>query len=247
MSIETFTIKPGVVGFTLSGTMDKQFVEQATALFERELAAHERLAIFAEVGQLSETIKWEGLWADLMVGAKHLKDLYRIEKLALVTDDKMIRAAAHLEKLLLWQTDYRIFSVAEREKALAWISEQIASPARGLTRLPSTNPGVLAYTIEGKVTGFDLREMGEAVDAVSIAHGKVGLLVKMPGFPQIGEGVVTEKLRLLHILPKVKRYAVVGPGWLQGPIAAINPLLAMEMRFFSLEEEEQALAWVSEN
>lgn len=113
-------------------------------------------------------------------------------------------------------------------------------------RLASGQETVLAYDVEGTISeeSFDqlLGEVRSAVDR----YGGVRLLVRVQGWPTSGTPTVGERLRFAkEHQPGIERYAVVGNDRVIGFLTSVaDAFVDMDLRFFELDREEAAWAWV---
>jgi hypothetical protein len=86
---------------------------------ENALREHERVRCLVVLGPDGAGITPTALWDELKLDFAHRKDF---ERVALVTDDVIVRTAARLVRPL-FRGDVRIFSMADQAEAQRWIQE----------------------------------------------------------------------------------------------------------------------------
>lgn len=120
----------------------------------------------------------------------------------------------------------------------------------GLTKLDVDDPdaGIAAYRLEGKASTEQAQEVFDRVEAAAAAGKKLRLYYELEGFPSAEAGVFFEKLKHVGaILRTIERAAYVGDqGWLKVIAQVFDPITKMEMRHFSMDQKEAALAWLRE-
>jgi len=244
MSMTTMeTATDGIVHLTFEGDVRAKDIENATTLIEKALHEHERVSGVIEVKDL-KGISLAAMLKDLSFAFRHIRDFYRFERFAVITDLNWLTQMAKWENQIFWQVDIKTFSPAEKEEALAWVNQVIPEEELGVVELPTDRANLLAFRLEGKVNGIELRRMRQHLHQAANDQGGVDLLVIMPTFPQIGQGVISEKTRMLSLLQVVRKYAVVAGDWAHPMITALNPLFKMEIKHFGLDQETEARAWL---
>ena len=243
MSVEIRTADDGVIELTVAGRVEKDDIQRCIPVIDNALKSKDSLSVYVEVKDL-EGMSLEAVLADVAYGLRHVQDLYRFERVALVTDSDGLEKIAKVENFILWQVDIQTFKIAQRAEAREWVAG--AAPVTpGISFLKSGVVNTISGTIDDRVSGYDLRELANRVDEMFETQGKVNLLIRITKFPKIGKGVLSEKLRMFSLLGKIRRYAVVAPGWMAPQIALINPLLTLDIRHFPTDEYEEALNWLS--
>ncbi len=120
----------------------------------------------------------------------------------------------------------------------------------GLRRLDIDDPeaGILAYSIEGKVTSEQGQEIFERIEEAAKQGRKLRLYYELHGFPTAEAGVYLDKLKALGtILRTIERVAVIGDQrWLAVYTAIFDPITKADLRHFTTEEKDAAAAWVRE-
>lgn len=243
VSVEIRTADDDVIEITITGRVEKEDIQRCVPVVDHALKSERSLSFYVEVKDL-DGISLEAVLADVALALRHVQDLYRFERVALVTNSEGLEKIAKVENFILWQVDIQTFKVAQRDEAREWAAGA-APVVPGISFLKTGVVNTLSVTIDGRVTGYDLREIANRVDEMFESQGKVNLLARITKFPKLGKGVLSEKLRMFSLLGKIRRYAVVAPGWMAPQIALINPLLTLEIRHFPTDEYEEALNWLS--
>jgi hypothetical protein len=244
MALKIKSTDSNLIEMTVSGQIEKQDIENAIPTFEDAFEGAQSIRIFADLSEV-EGVSFEAFLRDAAFGFRHFLDLYRFERAVVITDNPWVRTITLWEAMIL-RASIKVFASSEKDKAREWIEEDLPAVEPGLTELPTSLPGLAAYSLEGTITGYDMMQLRKKVDELCDSHGKARLLIKMPQFPKVGKGVISEKLRMFDFLAKVERYAVVSGVWAKAQITAFNPLFKMDIRHFSLDQEEAAWEWVQE-
>lgn len=107
-----------VVSMRVSGRVETKDVERGIAAVEEALTRQGRIALYAEVAISGMT---PGAFArDLGYGLRHLGELRRFARMAVVTDQKWMRRIIRAEGAILPWIEIRTFAEGERDEALAW-------------------------------------------------------------------------------------------------------------------------------
>lgn len=242
MAVETLKSEQGPYHITISGKIDKEQLQRVTSFLEQALKADEHLSLLVEIRDF-QGMTVQAMISDILYGLRHFGDLYRFDKIAVVVEQNWIKNVVKWEAMVLRKKDMRVFDPSERVEALTWVRDSKETAVSGLTYSVSPAPNLLIVGISGKVTGFDMRELKNRINAICEEHGKANLLVRWTKFPKLGEGLVVEEFRMFDLLGKIERYAVVSDqAWLKAYTVMANPLLRLEIRHF--EDEAEALEWV---
>lgn len=112
-----------VVGYRISGRIDRVDLEPVVTELERLFKHHDKLRVYAEVESF-EGITLPALIEDLRFGLRHLR---RFEREAIVSDKKWLATLAGIGDKLFPSLEVRHFSWDEKIEALAWI-HQVTTP-----------------------------------------------------------------------------------------------------------------------
>ena len=122
------------------------------------------------------------------------------------------------------------------------------SQASSLRVIETGRADTVGFEIDGPLTARDLHDFAERMNKL-IADGKakrmIGRFLRYKGF-EVGALFDSEYIAMkLGLLGSLERYAIVGaPAWLALAIRLLDPLLRIEVRHFTLEEEPLAWDWV---
>ena len=126
----------------------------------------------------------------------------------------------------------------------------MSGDSKGLTRLEidDDEAGLLAYSLAGKATTEQGEEFFTRVQTAHDAGRKVRVYYEMHGFPSADMGVVRTKLEHLGAMwNAIERMALVGDqGWLAIYTKLADPVTKPDIRHFSTDEKDAALAWLRE-
>ncbi|MBS1794766.1 MAG: STAS/SEC14 domain-containing protein [Acidobacteria bacterium] len=250
--IEILSSPGPVVALRLSGPVDGKDVETAYRALDDALGAHDKVSLYAEVDK-SADFSFEALYEDLRHGFGKLGQTKRFYRAALVTDKKWLAALARAEGVMFSRIEVRVFPFAEREEALKWASAEFVPPEEppktpSLRMIETSDPKVLAYELDGRLTVADLRILIDAVTPEFKKQEKIRLLGRVKRYAGFDLGVLLEDgLFALKAngLRKVERYALVGaPSWLQNLTELIDPFFSVELKNFEADRETEAWEWV---
>lgn len=130
------------------------------------------------------------------------------------------------------------------EERVDLIEKDRVAETGGIASRPARRYNALAFEIVGKVTSVDVERLAREIERTHEEHGKVRLLIRLNGFPQIEAPALLEKLKLLKVLPWIERYAVIGPDWMEFEVKAIAPIVGFEIRHFGIFDDEEAEEWL---
>ena len=182
-----------------------------------------------------------------------LPRLRRIPRVAVISDKEFMAALIRWTDPLVPTTDLRAFRSGEDDKARAWVAQapQLAEEPRcrdGLREIPTGEPDVLAFEIDGPFDGAALDPIIARIDALVDKGTGFDMLARVKRFegfdPRLltRSGLFTMKVNAIRHLD---RYAIVTDAcWLRTMARAVAELMPMEVRVFTLEEEPEAWAWL---
>ena len=107
--------------------------------------------------------------------------------------------------------------------------------------------GLLAYALdEGTLLDQDAAPLWQRFKDAAAKGAKIRIYAEYHGTPKVSGGLVLAKLKTLgSILATMERMALVGDkAWMGLYEKVINPITQCEIRHFSTEERDAALAWL---
>jgi hypothetical protein len=114
------------------------------------------------------------------------------------------------------------------------------------SEVPETN--ILEITVDGKVTREEFDEVAARMTAMIERHGEVRLLEVVRDIGGIEPSALWEDFKFgpKH-LKDISHTAVVGDQkWLEWATALVKPFLSAEVRFFRLDQIDEARRWLAE-
>jgi hypothetical protein len=109
--------------------------------------------------------------------------------------------------------------------------------------------GILAYSVDGG----DIPEEASSIiwqrfDDAKIKGEKIRIYAEMSALPKVSGKLVMEKLkRLGTIFSTVDRMAIVGDtGWMDVYAKIVDPITKFEVKHFTVDQKEEAIAWMKE-
>lgn len=116
-----------------------------------------------------------------------------------------------------------------------------------IKQMERSHDNVLGYEVTGdKVTEKEYQQVIGQVRTAIDEHGKVRLLVRVPGFPKSELSALDDRLRFAREhLGDIERYAVVGDSKAMEVLTKMtDKVIRADLRHFAPEEEETAWSWV---
>ncbi|MEP7074456.1 MAG: STAS/SEC14 domain-containing protein [Acidobacteriota bacterium] len=242
-----------LVAFKLSKELTADDVDRATKALTDALKDQERVNIFTEVeGSISLT--FEGLWKDLVNGLNNFGIRRKINRLGIVTGNELYSFLFRVEGFVFSSIEMRVFSPEQRDEAFSWTSfvpeplPKPVTPPKAVHFLQTTNPGVFAYEINGRVTEEDIRDTVKELKSFFEGDGKGNVLARIKNFDGFDfYGLFNDDLYRIkyQALSHVDKYAVVGPpSWMRNALELIGPIFDMKLRVFDTDQEADAWEWV---
>jgi len=246
--LEIILVPGPVVAFKASGTLSGEDYDRLTAEIDRQLDANEKVGLFADISELAG-LSLPALAKDVQYAVSKLGELHRLERVAVVTGKPWLRAWSQLAWMLVPTSTVRTYEAPQRDSALAWVTELTAeAPRRGLRWIETNRPDVYAFAWNGTITRADADEVFEKLERELESHISVRLLARVEQIggirPQALLRAAFARIKALG-LRKVERYAIVGhAAWLERYVELVNNLTPIQMRYFPLDREREAWAWI---
>lgn len=196
------------------------------------------------------SFSWNAMMGELAHVPALLQWLYRLDRIAVISDEEWIRSAARLESALLPGVTYAVYDAHETERARAWVLEESAHPYTGALTERQADAGIAVLDLTGRLDRHETERVLALLHAklADPACARVMLVVhQWHGFDAntaFSSAVWHGKLGLID---QIERYALVGgPVWLRQMAAAFGALVKPEVRTFDLPDEAAALSWLQE-
>lgn len=246
--IEYLASNADVLAVKVTGKLLHDQLEEVADKVEAALEANEKTHIFVEVADF-HGFDLSALPDYLPRAAKMLGKLDRFGRIAVVSDLAWVRWATRIESALLPGISYEVFTSEARDRALAWVEGRIELPHPPALKLIETDkPEVLGFELDGRIGAEEMHKIAARIhQLLDERPGPVRMLGRFKHFrfPAPG-GIDADYVRMkLRALERVERYAVVGgPLMLTAWVAAIAPLLRLEVRHFPADREHEAWQWL---
>ena len=248
MSLEVLPSTHDVIAVRIDGKLDHASLQRVMDMVEQSLSDRDETHMFIEAigfGGFEAAHLGEYVRRALPLLGK----LKRFGRIAVVSDQAWVRAAARIESALLPNIGYEVYDIGEREQALAWVEgRESRAHGAGIRVMETSRPDVLAFEIDGKLARRDLEAVAERFTAAMAGHETtrvLGRIVRLGGAELRGlldDDLIRMKLAALG---SVERYAIVGgPPWLAGWVSVIDRLAKADIRHFELGEEAAAWKWI---
>ena len=107
--------------------------------------------------------------------------------------------------------------------------------------------GILAYAVDGgELSDDQLAAIWKRFDDAAEAGTKIRIYAEMRAIPSVQGGMIMDKLkRLRTIMGVTERMAIVGDqGWLELYAKVIDPITKPDIKHFTTDQKDEALAWV---
>ncbi|WP_262029199.1 STAS/SEC14 domain-containing protein [Microvirga sp. Mcv34] len=251
--LEVLPAPEHVVAMRVSGQVDKDDIERGIAAVEEALARGRRIALYIEIAMTGMT---PGAFArDLGYGLRHLSELRRFARMAVVTEQEWVRRIVQVQGRILPQIEIRTFAPGERDEALTWVAQPITAGEPEAAQAPpsvrlieTTTPDVIAFEVNGRIRRDDIHLLVSAFEQALGAHERLRVLVRIVTFDGITldalrqEGLASVKMRGWR---QVERYALVGgPAWMASVTGWAAPLTRIQTRHFDAAQEDEAWRWL---
>jgi hypothetical protein len=235
-------LPPGIEGVKAVGKVtERDYAQVFAPLVDAARRDDHRLRLVYELGADFQGFTPMGLVADARLA---LRSLRVVEGLAVVTDDRWVRAATRLSRSLM-PFPVRVFSLRDRHLGIEWLSS--LSQSAGLSHHLRTDSGVLVVELAGKLRSRDFEALAITIDTWSEEHGDIaGVVVHAREFPRWADlAAVRSHVRFVRARHRhVARIAVSTDsriGRLAPTIA--RRMLAPRIRAFAYDELSAAIDW----
>lgn len=238
----------GIVAMRLTDRLHFEDIERAYLSIEEALASAETVHVYVELAE------FKGFDLDILVKSFSidrtlLDTLDRFGRVAVVSDQRWVRALARIESAILPKITYRIFGSNQREAALAWVEGRDDLPyGHNLRIIETSKNDVLGFEINGHLGCEEIDRMAREVNAMRIEQTPRAVLVRYKSYEGIDPSAVLDREYLkmkLGLLNQIEKYALVGaPEWMRELVDMMHSLLDVDFRTFDLEDEAEAWEWL---
>ena len=242
---------PDRLDIVARGTLDERAVESAADELDRYLV--EGAALLIDLRELGD-VTARGLARDVVEGVR----LARCRRIALVAEERWLRAASRVDGAVLPGVEVRAFEPHRMEAARDWLEgEPDASPAtdpdeaaRPAIRLVESARPTLLEVVDGHLDDDDIDRMLPAFERALAGDDPIDVLARVESLSGFEPGLLVERdlWRLKRRgLARLRRYTIVTSiGWLGGVVDLVDKAVSAELRAFEPGEEALARAWLDE-
>ncbi|MDX1463120.1 MAG: STAS/SEC14 domain-containing protein [Marinirhabdus sp.] len=115
----SFSFSKDTVGFLVDGVLDEERLEKLNDKILRKLEQYESINLYLEDNGI-EKFTLPAIVKEIAFKVEHASQLNRV---ALVTDRKWVKACAAIENSLL-SSEIQTFSIEDRMQAMCWITQR---------------------------------------------------------------------------------------------------------------------------
>ncbi|ODS97237.1 MAG: hypothetical protein ABS49_09910 [Erythrobacter sp. SCN 62-14] len=247
--IDIEPISPTAHQILIYGEISADDISQLVAFAKQQNEAQRGGNVLFDLVSLA-SFSWTAMLGELAQVPALLQWVYRLDRIAVISDEEWIRSAARLESALLPGVTYAVYDADEAERARAWVLEESAHPFTGAMTERDAGPGVAVFELAGRLDRHETERVLARVHEKLADPDCARLMVvvrKWHGFDAdtaFSSAVWQGKLGLID---QIERYALVGgPAWMRQMAAGFGALVKPEVRTFDLADEEAALDWLRE-
>lgn len=120
--IEILASPNHVVAIRLSGAITGQDYDRAVAEVDAKLSVHDRIGVLVDLTTFEDMTAEAGA-RDARYSLKHLWELRRFPREALITDKEWVRALARIVTPILPRVEVRTFDPGDETQAMSWVSD----------------------------------------------------------------------------------------------------------------------------
>ena len=233
-----------VLGFTAHGEITAEDYQSVLVpAVEAKLYKMDRIRMLYVLGEGFEGITSTAAWEDTKVGLKHLTQFSRI---AVVSDVGWINTSVKAFGFAM-PCEVRVFHNKNLQEASTWISEPAETGDLEFEFLDG--PGVLILRPQGELDAADFERVAGRIDPhIEKAGTLEGVMIVAEHFP--GWDSLSAFFAHLKFVrdrqKKIQKLAIVSNDRLLTALPRIaRHLAAPEMRHFSMNQEHDALDWIS--
>ena len=118
--ISVLQLDPGILGYVVNGKIEKIDIDSIVSDMDAKVPALEKVRLYIEVSK-TDGITPEAFLRDMQLGLPRTPYLFKIQRLAVVTDISGVKTFANAQAKVARWFETRVFTVAEKATALAWL------------------------------------------------------------------------------------------------------------------------------
>lgn len=244
-------IADNVLEVALSGTVTREDIQAIERALQPLLEGDAPIGLMLDMTGL-EDLTADAIAEDIRFEFSLLPQFSRFAAISIVSDKQWVPAVLGFMKPLMPMINFETFTpdrAADARAFAARIPEAKEAPGRAV-RLLDSDPGIVAFEIDGMMTMADIDALKPGIDAALAGGGPVNALARIRNYGGFTPDMLTQRAvwdMKLSILKNLRRYAIVGgPPWLGMMTRSFGAVMPMDIRFFEADDEDQAWAWLRE-
>lgn len=204
------------------------------------------------VGMLLDITAAEDLAADLIADAEDLHAFREpwgaLRRLAVIAEGQGAHLAVPLLAVALPELSVAVFHPDDARAADRFAKGRREGDKTAVTMLASHHPGLIALEVDGVLSADDMERLMDRIEAAGEeSDSKISVLVRLTEYRGFDPRVMMDSQswrRRLAGLGMLHRYAVVGVDvWTQTMSSFARPISAIDIRLFTLDQEDEARDW----
>ncbi|KEO91354.1 hypothetical protein EH31_01435 [Erythrobacter longus] len=246
--IEFLSTTPGVVACRLNRRIEPEDTDQLTHELQLAFENDGPVNLYYELDKdIEMSVR------AIVHGLRNALDIFvrrdQLGRVAIVSDDTLMRALSKAESALLPGISYELFHQDQCYLAREWIEGSSALPRGQTVEILETDcDTIVGFVVDGKIAAEELHAIAAELNKrhkSAPPEGMILILRNYAGFEPSGAFHMDYIRMKLAMFSDLKKYAVVGaPKWMEKWITTLQPLIKMEIRTFELGQEDYAWAWL---
>lgn len=216
----------------------------------------DRIGLVMDMTSL-EDMTADAMAEDLKLGLELFEQLQRIPRVAVISDKQWYRALVDLAVPFVPSMKIEVISPQvphAMDKAMKFASDlgevtpsEDSSPS--IVQLTTDRPDLLAFEYHGKINVDDLDIALKPLTEAFSTNDKIDLFVRLDELTGFDPRLLMQKSLIslkFAALKQIRRYAIVGANsWIKRLIETFQPMVAVDIRVFSADQEEAAWEWLN--
>lgn len=242
--------KNNLLVVTLSGKVTAGEVTAFYDQFTPAIEAAEQVGLVIDLSGFDDMTA-EAIRRDIPMELALLDQMGKLPKAAIITDKEFIGAAVEAVNPLIPMIDMRVFAPDQRQAAIAFASDlpEKKPQGRGARLIASPSPKVVAFEIDGYVDDEEMLVISKELNSRIDRGETFNALGRLVSFRGLDPKILTEgsffKMKF-GSLKALGKYALVSDEtWIKPLIGFAKSATGIDMRHFTLSEEQAAWDWVT--
>ncbi|QIE44059.1 STAS/SEC14 domain-containing protein [Pseudohalocynthiibacter aestuariivivens] len=234
---------------TVSGKVTADEVTAFYGRFNDIIADIDRIGMVIDVTGFDD-MTGDAIARDIPLELGLVDQMGKFPKAAVVSDKEFIAAAAHALNPLVPVIDIRVFRANDIQAAKEFATDLPPKKpkGKGIYMMDKSTPEVMAFEIDGYMDDDEMETVSKDVLARLESDKEFSALVKIKSFGGFDPGILTQgsfyQMKFGSI-KNLKKYAIVtDETWMKPLLGFAGSVSGVEMKRFSLAEEQAAWDWV---